>query len=93
MLYCNGDCGDDWDGIDGCQRSDADAYGKLKLCDGAAYANLFEVGVSLHQPGFACNGIGENFGNWFGMMDVHFEDDLSSTHGSGSVVYNVNCGK
>ena len=92
MLYCNGACGDDWlDNRSGCQKSDADAYCKLKLCDTKAFSSTFAVTISTNNPGFACDTYGTNHGDWFGMTGVHFEDDIKSTHGSGSVVSNVTC--
>ena len=92
MLYCNGGCGDDWlDNQSGCQKADADAYCKLKLCDVDAVASSFEVTISTNNPGFACNGNGKNYGDWFGMTGVYFADDIKATHGSGQVVSNVRC--
>ena len=92
MLYCSGTCGDDWlDDENDCQKADADAYCKLKLCDENAFAGSFEVTTATNQPGFACTGSGMNYGNWFGMTDVYFGDDIESTHGGGKVVSNVLC--
>ena len=95
MLYCDGPCGDSYgtDNEMGCQKSDADAYCKLKFCDAAAYATSYEIGVASNRPGFACTGPEENnLGDWFGMRNVYFDDDIRWSHGPGSVVENVICG-
>ena len=81
MLYCHGACGDDWlDDQAGCQKSDADAFCKLRLCDGNAFAVDYSVGKASNDPGFSCNGHGTNYGNWFGITDVHFDEDILGTH-------------
>jgi hypothetical protein len=95
QLYCYGTCGDDWlDNITECQKPDADAYCKLKYCNENSYALTFELSKSLDGPGFACDTYGENFGNFFGMTDIHFEEDVGSTHGhklDNQVVSNIEC--
>ena len=92
MLYCNGACGDDWlDAQDDCQKTDADAYCKLKLCNENAVATSFDVTIATNNPGFACDEYGTNYGDWFGMTGVHFEDNIRANHGRGSVVSNVKC--
>ena len=92
MLYCFGTCGDDWlDNQDGCQQPDADAYCKLKLCDGNAIASSFDITTSTNNPGFACDGVGTNYGHWFGIPHVYFDDDIRTTHGAADVVSNVMC--
>ena len=92
MLYCSGSCGDDWlDNQKGCQQADADAYCKLKFCDENAFTTNFEVTEATNKPGFACDGIGKSYGNWYGMKGVYFDDDVKSTHGAGKVVSNVVC--
>ena len=95
QLYCNGACGDDWlDTSINCQKTDADAYCKLKFCDKEAYAISFNISKALYEPGFACNHRGKNFGKYFGIYNVWFEDDVGSTHGlrvDTQVVSNVKC--
>ena len=92
MLYCNGGCGNIWlDDQEGCQKQDADAYCKLKLCDGDAVSTSFNVTEDSHNPGFACRGRGKNFGNWFGIQNVWFQDDIRSSHYGGLVVTDVAC--
>lgn len=92
QLYCNGFCGEHWlDNEGNCQKSDADAYCKLKLCDVSAYAISFDVVVASNKPGFACDNYGTNYGDWLGIADVHFDDDIISDHGNGEVVTNVEC--
>ena len=94
MLYCEGSCGDDWlDNQYGCQERDADAYCKLKLCDGNAVATSFDITPATNNHGFACDGVGKNYGDWFGIHGVYFENDIGATHGQlpGSVVSNVTC--
>ena len=94
MLYCSGSCGDDWlDNQKGCQQADADAYCKLKLCDENVFATSFEVTTATNKSGFACDGYGTNYGDWLGMTDVYFHDDIILTHGTGQVVSNVMCQK
>ena len=94
QLYCYGTCGYWLDNTAGCQKRDADAYCKLKLCNENAHAFSYETSEALHSPGFSCNGYGTNFGNFWGMRDVHFEDNIGSTHGqfvSNAVVSTVKC--
>ena len=94
MLYCYGTCGGDWlDNQNGCQKADADAFCKLRLCDGDAFATSFDVTSATNNPGFACDGYGTNYSDWLGMTSVHFNDDIKTTHGSGDtdVVSNVRC--
>ena len=92
MLYCHGACGDDWvDGEEGCQEADANAFCKLTLCDGNAFATSHEVTYATYEPGFACDKKGTNYGDWFGIPDVYFSDDTRGTHGYGKVVSNVIC--
>ena len=97
MLYCAGDCGFSWsDGVPNCQKLDADDYCKLKNCDANAFAGSFDVTAASNSPGFACGNyrIGQNFGNWFGLINVHFDDSILSSHGGGqtrNVVSNVIC--
>ena len=95
MLYCHGTCGNKWlDNEEGCQKSDADAYCKLKLCREGAFANSFNISTSdalPNQPGFACRGSGTNYGNWVGMTDVNFRSELSNHGLGGKVVTNVTC--
>ena len=92
MLYCHGTCGSEWlDKIKGCQRSDADAYCKLKSCGEDSVASSFEVTTATNNPGFACHGLGTDYGDWFGMTGVRFENDIKATHAAGKVVANVAC--
>ena len=92
MLYCNGGCGNIWlDNLKGCQNADANAYCKLKSCDEDAISTGYKVTEASHDPGFACTGHGTNFGNWFGIKNVWFKDDIRSTHHNGLVVSNVTC--
>ena len=94
QLFCQGGCGTAYlDEIPGCQQSDANAYCKLKLCNVNAIAKSYEVKDATNNPGFACKGMGatRDYGNWFGMTNVHFEDDLRYAHGSHSVVSNIVC--
>ena len=94
MLYCYGSCGDNWlDNQKGCQQADADAYCKLKFCDENVFATRFEVTASTNKSGFACDGHGTNYGDWLGMTDVYFHDDIKAAHGDGQVVSNVVCQK
>ena len=104
MLYCNGECGDDWgDDILGCQQADADGYCKLKNCDEYAFASSFDLDMistveDAMTPGFGCeygkddNGPFDKYeGTWFGIKDVHFSTGTAETHGNGQVVRNVVC--
>ena len=94
MLYCNDACGTFWlDEEKGCQQSDADAYCKLKLCDADAISTSYNITEDSNNPGFACRGHGTNFGDWFGMTDVWFKEDIRSSHHGGSVVSEVVCEK
>ena len=81
------------DDEEGCQKSDADAYCKLKLCDPDATSTNFRIMEDSNNPGFACRGHGRNLGNWFGMKDVWFKEDIRSSHYGGSVVTEVSCEK
>ena len=81
MLYCHTSCGDDWlDSEEGCQKSDADAFCKLYLCDENAFASKFSLAQATNDPGFSCKGHGTNYGNFFGMSDVHFTKDVLGDH-------------
>ena len=91
MLYCNKGCGSASDALPGCQKTDADAYCKLKLCDDHAISTGFNVATTTNHPGFACTGVGINYGNWMGIKKVYFDDDILSSHGDGEVVSNVTC--
>ena len=97
MLFCAGSCGKHLDNERNCQKSDADAYCKLRFCDEGAFAISFEVTDGTNKPGFACSGIGKNYGNWFRMTNVYFDDDIAKTHcggrctGNANVVSNVIC--
>ena len=94
-LFCYGACGDDWlDKQLGCQHSDANAYCKLKLCDKDAFATSFTLTPATHTPGFACDGVGVDYGDWFEITGVHFADDIKTEHGENSnvkVISNVTC--
>ena len=95
-MYCNGGCGDDWlDNTRGCQQSDADAYCKLKLCNAEATAISYDLSAPKNEAGFACNNYGTNFGAWFGINDVWFDEDILASHFCSScgaaVVRNVIC--
>ena len=64
------------------------------LCDEDAIAESFEVTAATNKPGFSCDMIGTNYGDWFGMTSVHFHDDILATHSPpdpGDVVSNVVC--
>lgn len=91
QIYCNGNCGTWLDEVAGCQQSDADAYCKLKTCDENAVAISFQHGIASTQGGFACDDRGTNYGDWFGMTDVHYDDNIQNTHGSGPVLNNIVC--
>ena len=98
MLFCNGACGDDWlDTQEGCQKADADAFCKLKLCSGSSYASSYAVSKSTHDPGFGCPNAAasqegdEDYGDWFGMVGVKFEDDIKAVYGYGDVISDVMC--
>ena len=76
----------------GCQQADADAFCKLKFCDEDAFSTDYEVSMATYgTPGFACDGRGKNYGDWFGMKDVYFTKDTRKTHMQGKVVSNVTC--
>ena len=97
-LYCDNDCGLDWlDNEYGCQASDADAFCRLKYCDTNFYAGSFEITPAINQSGFACRGVGKNFGRSFdpyqGIMDVHYVQNMKAAHGEGNVVSNITCVK
>ena len=98
MLYCHGYCGDNWfNKTLGCQQSDADVYCKLIMCNVKAYATNYDLGVATNNPGFVCDGHGKNFGNWFGIKGIWFDEDVSSSHCEGTCTYaqavvrNVKC--
>ena len=95
-LYCNKDCGTNWlDDEYGCQIDDADAFCRLKYCNENVTAESFDVLPASHQPGFACRGIGMNYGRntnpYQGIKDVHFTKDVKLAHGGGDVVTNIVC--
>ena len=95
-LYCNKDCGTNWfDNEYGCQVDDADAFCRLKHCNESVRAKSFEVLPATNQSGFACRGVGMNFGRannpYQGIKDVHYTKDIKTAHGKGDVVTNVIC--
>ena len=93
MLYCAGTCGDKWlDVLKGCQQKDADAYCKLKMCDSSAIATGFDVKIAMNGPGFTCNK-GDNLGDFFGMNNIYYDEDILGSHGAGETVQNVICSK
>ena len=100
MLYCDKDCGADWlDHRHGCQIDDADAFCRLKNCNENATAKSFDVVQATHQPGFACRGIGSQFGRkrngteygYYGLLVFNYDDDIKNSHGEGNVITNVIC--
>ena len=93
MLYCHGACGDDWADVEeGCQEADANAFCKLNLCDGNAFATSYEVTLATREPGFSCDGRGDVFeGEWFGINDVYYTNDTRGAHGQGYVISNAVC--
>ena len=94
MLYCSGTCGYGWtDKNEDCHHSDANDYCILKHCNPDAVATSFEISRATNNPGFSCGhlNLGTNYGDWFGIENVHFEDSVASTHGAGFVVSNVVC--
>ena len=95
-LYCDKDCGLGWlDNEYGCQSYDADAFCKLKYCDTNFHALSFEITNASNHPGFACRGVGNNFGRSFkpyqGIMNVYYVEDMKAAHGGGNVVSNITC--
>ena len=95
-LYCNKDCGTNWfDNEYGCQLDDADAFCQLKNCNANVIAESFDILPAANQSGFACRGIGKNFGRaenpYHGIKDVHFSKDIKTAHGEGHVVTNIIC--
>ena len=92
QLYCQGDCGSSWlDHTRNCQSTDADAFCKLKLCDEDAYAISHKVGNAKYNPGFTCDIKAKNFGDWLGMNNVRFSENVKNEHFTGSAVLNVTC--
>ena len=101
MLYCNNGCSRQkhWtDKKSGCQKSAADDYCKLKHCNAGAFSSSFQITTALNGPGFACEAsscgqvaCGKKLGNWFGITNVHFNNDILASHGAGNVVTNVKC--
>ena len=85
----------------GCQKSDADAYCKLKLCRKDAISENFRVTTWArvgNQPGFSCNGVyykepsfGTDYGTWFGMDHVHYNPVIPPRHRTGDAVSSVRC--
>ena len=105
FLYCNGECGNDLlDAEVGCQKPDADAYCKLKLCSGNAYATSYVVSkptsnsdpAKTDEPAFGCSdprvakSKGTFEGEWFG-MPVYYVEDVYTTYGWGDVVAEIKC--
>ena len=92
QLYCKGNCGSSWlDHKANCQSTDADALCKLKHCDEDAYAINFTIGNAIDKPGFTCDRTEKNLGNWLGMENVRFGDNVKNPHFTGSAVLNVTC--
>ena len=79
----------------GCQASDADAFCRLKYGDTNFYAGSFDITPAINHPGFACQGVGNNFGRSFkpyqGIMNVHYVENMKAAHGGGNVVSNITC--
>ena len=92
QLYCQGVCGSSWiDHTPNCQSTDADAFCKLKLCDEDAYAISHKVGIAKFNPGFTCDKQAKNFGDWLGMNNVRFSENVKNEYFTGSAVLNVTC--
>ena len=95
QLYCHEKCGAVWlDHFFGCQKSDADAFCKLKFCDKNAESLSFDTTRAWGQPGFSCDMKGFNFGEWFGIENVSYSKNLLLDFGhanENAVVSNVKC--
>ena len=75
----------------GCQKTDADAFCKLKLCDQDAFSTYYEETRATEVPGFACDRRGEDYGDWLGIESVHFDENTKQANGFALVVSNVTC--
>ena len=79
------------DDLRGCQSADADAFCKLKLCDEDAYAIDYDTKHATYEPGFGCDRHSKSYGDWFGMDNIKFSQNVKSAHAPGDSVQNVKC--
>ncbi|MBW2456041.1 MAG: hypothetical protein JRI68_16100, partial [Deltaproteobacteria bacterium] len=103
QLYCNGTCGN-WNGSgNDCGQIDADVLCKLKMDNPNSTATSYNTATATAAPGVCCppptwapgNGGCVNLGVLSSRgvttnVSVHDTDVLGS-HGSGTVVTNVQC--
>ena len=62
------------------------------MCDIDAYATEYEITLATYgTPGFACDGRGTDYGDWVGILGVHFSQDIRKDHGQGGVVSHISC--
>ena len=66
------------------------------MCNVEAYAINYDLGGSTNAPGVGCTGHGgKNLGDWFGINEVWFHEDIAASHRcttcKDAVVRNATC--
>ncbi|HFE46692.1 MAG TPA: DUF4215 domain-containing protein, partial [Nannocystis exedens] len=105
QLFCGGSCS--WDGVNGCQKGDADIFCKLKLGSPTATAKSFNANTNIGKPtngsGFPCanpdveipGDLRINLGklNEYGVNQTVFwqNKDILNTHGPGDTLIQIQC--
>ena len=96
QLYCNGTC--TWAGGSSCDSADADLFCKLKTGNPLSTATSYTTAIALSAPGFPCPDR-TTLGTSIGTLPLrgvtrevwYTDDDIRSTHGSGTVIDSVVC--